>query len=440
MLAATAMAQQPEILTLEQCCQMAIENNTAMKTALDKAEAAKWVSRNALTNYFPNITAGGVTYTTNKGLLQYDFGISLEQIGLGTLGGLLGSMGLPTGFSHDFQLAKKGTLAGVNLVQPIFMGGRIINGNRLAHVGQEVARLESERTRNEVMLQVEEYYWKLATLNAKKQTVAQLMEMLDTLTQYVGTYVDAGVANRNDLLQVKLKRNQMASNMVDLDNGIYLVRMALSQYIGRGPLGNVDVAPAPANHNVPELPLEYYVDPAQAVTNTPAYGLLQQSVKASELQQKIAVGDNLPVVAGGAGYFYEHLFKQDHGFGALYLTVSVPITAWWGGSYNIKRRQVETRMARANMEDKTQLLMINMANAWNDIVSARDKIAIAVESMGQAEDNLNLNRAYYEAGMVTLTDLLQAQALYKNSCDEYVEAYGNFMIKTLQYRQASGQE
>ena len=60
--------------------------------------------------------------------------------------------------------------------------------------------------------------------------------------------------------------------------------------------------------------------------------------------------------------------------------------------------------------------------------------------MAQASENLRLNKAYYEAGMVTMTDLLEAETLYKNTQDDYIEAYGNFQLKTLLYKQATGQE
>lgn len=403
-----------------------------MRNSLDKVEASTMVSRYAFTKYFPNISAEGFAFKTNKGALQYTLDIPLGPVGE--------ALGIGQNFTYDIRLLKKGSAASLNLLQPIFMGGRIYYGNKLAHVGEDVAKLEHVRTRQEVTLKVEEYYWKLATLNAKRETVLEVIAMLDTLTAYVQSYVDAGVTTMNDLLQVKLKRNQMASNLVDLDNGRSLLRMALAQYIGQGYGSDIDVEASPREKVLPDLPLDYYMNPENTVGNTPSYGLLNSAVKASEIQEKMAVGDNLPIIAGGAGYFYEHILGQDHTFGAIYLTVAVPITDWWGGSYNIKKRRIETRMAKNQLEDASQLLMINMTNSWNDIVSARDKISIALESITQAEENLRLNKAYYEAGIVNLTDLLEAQALYKSSNDEYVESYGNFKIKTLNYRQATGQE
>ena len=50
--------------------------------------------------------------------------------------------------------------------------GQIVNGNKLAKVGEEVARIRKRQSADLVQLQTETIYWKLVTLNATKQTLA----------------------------------------------------------------------------------------------------------------------------------------------------------------------------------------------------------------------------------------------------------------------------
>ena len=50
----------------------------------------------------------------------------------------LAAMGSPI----SMTMMKNGTIAGVTAVQPIFAGGQIINGNKLAKVGEDVSRLQ----------------------------------------------------------------------------------------------------------------------------------------------------------------------------------------------------------------------------------------------------------------------------------------------------------
>ncbi len=414
-------------LTLEECVDLALENNARMRTAEYTLKASRETSREAFTKYFPSISAAGAAFTANHGMLQHRFTLPLSMLGMG-----LDDM------DFNLRLIKKGSFGGINLVQPVFLGGRIVNGNKLAHVGEEVSRLQQRQTADEVRHDVEQYYWQLVSLHSKHNTLEGVIAMLDTLTGQVQSYVDAGLTTTNDLLEVKLKRNEMLVARAELDNGISVMRMLLSQYVGKGITGSVDVATDIEAGVVPEFPYDIYRAPEDCLDQTVGHGLLAQNVKAKELEQRIAVGNNLPMVAAGAGYNYEHLMEQGHSFANVYVTVSVPLTDWWGGSHNIKKKKLETQIARTQLEDNSQLLMIAMANAWNDLTTSYTQMQIAKESITQSEENLRLNKNFYNAGTTTITDLLNAQTLYLQSQDKFVEAYGQFQIKKLAYLQATG--
>ncbi len=422
-----APALQAQQLTLDECVALALENNARMRTAEFSFRASQETSREAFTKYFPSISLAGAAFAANHGMLRHDFNIPLSAL----------DPELP---DMDFELSmlKKGTLAGVNLVQPVFLGGRIVNGNRLAHVGEEVGRLEKRRAADEVRRDVEQYYWQLVSLHSKHATVDAAIAMLDTLASQVQVFVNAGITTTNDLLEVKLKRNEMLVARTELDNGISVVKMLLSQSVGKGTTGSVDVASDIEPGDMPEFPHDLYRAPQDCLDQTVGHGLLTQNVKAKELEHKMAVGSNLPMVAAGAGYNYEHILGQGHSFGTVYVTVSVPLTDWWGGSHNMKKKKLETEMARTQLEDSSELLMIAMTNAWNDLNTSYTQMQIARESIDQAQENLRLNRNFYDAGTVTVTDLLDAQTLLRRSQDEFVDAYGKFQLKKLAYLQATG--
>lgn len=414
-------------LSLEECVSLALENNARMRTADYSMKASRETALEAFTNYFPSVSASGAAFTANHGMLQHSFTLPLSMLG-------------PDFKDLDYNLSvlKKGSVAGINLLQPIFLGGRIVNGNRLARVGEEVSRLQYRQTTDEVRSNVEQYYWQLVSLHSKHRTLETVIAMLDTLTSQVQSYVDAGITTNNDLLEVKLKRNEMLVNRSELDNGISVMRMLLSQYVGKGTTGSIDVSSEIQLGNIPMFPQEIYRTPEDCLEQTVGHGLLSQNVKAKELEQKLAIGSNLPMVAAGASYNYEHLLDQGHTFANLYVTVSIPITDWWGGSHNMKKKKLETQIARTQLEDNSQLLMIAMTNAWNDLTTSYTQMQIAKESITQSAENLRLNQNFYKAGIVTVSDLLDAQTLYLQSQDKFVDAYGQFQIKKLAYLQATG--
>ena len=402
-------------LSLEQCRRMALCGNASTKTAVNNIKAAKETSDEAFTRYFPDISASGMSFWANHDIIQYNV-MDMFQLGM----------------------VKKGVAAGVTAVQPIFAGGQIVNGNALAHLGEQVAELKKQQTDEEVLASVDQYYWKLVSLHSQKETLASLIEMLDTLTYQTQAAVDAGVTLKNDLLKVELQRNDFKATMIDLDNGIALCSNLLGQYIGAG-LRPVNVTERVAVGDLPEFAYDMWRNPQDAVSNTPAYGMLNSAIRAAELEKKMTIGSNLPTVGLGAGWYYHTLLEQKHNFGAVFIAVNVPLSGWWGGSHAIKKKNLELQNARIQFEDGQEMLQIAMRDAWDNLTSAYRKMENAHEAIGQADENLRLNQNYYNVGVSTITDLLDAQTLYRRACDQYIAAYSDYKVKSTEYLKATGQ-
>lgn len=403
--------------TLDECRELALRNNVAVRNAANNVEAARQERKEAFTKYFPTVSASGAAYNANKGLLEMDMSPEMQM-----------------------SLAKNGIMGGITATQPLFAGGQIVNANKLARVGEEASRYQREQSENEVELTVEQYYWQVVTLKEKRKTLLSLREMLERLQRDVEVAVGAGVTNRNDLLQVQLKKNDVESNLVNLENNLSLSRMVLAQYMGCGEGEEVDVEDAPfASDEVPAFPMELRRDHEASLALTPEYRLLQSNVKASKLQKRLAVGKNLPSVAIGAGYMYDDLMDHSHPFGIAFATVSVPLSGWWGGSHAIKKQKLRLRNAENQLADNSERLVIRMQKAWNDLEDAYKQILIARESIGQSTENLRLNEDYYRAGTTTMSDLLDAQTMFRQSHDRYVEACSQYNLKIVEYRQATGQ-
>lgn len=425
-------------LTLEECRRLAVENNASVRVAEGNRQVASEVSKEAFTKYFPNVGANWLGFRSNKGVVEYILP-SLGQLLPPGVDALIPPQfsGMANQSLGEIEMIKKGWTGSVYAIQPIFMGGQIINGNKLAHVGEEVASLQKENIVDEVIVTTEKYYWQIVTLQSKKLTLKSVLAMVDTLEYQVDVAVKAGVAMPNDLLKVRLQRNELKAAMVDLDNGLTLATNLLAQYVGLSG-DSIVITEEKTPAEVPEYPFGVFMEPAQALPSTADYRLLQQNVKAAELKTKLAVGENLPKVGLGAGWMYDDLINRKHNFAAVMLTVSVPVSDWWGGSHKIKKSKIEARNARIQQEDLSQMLVLKMQNAWDDLTASHRKLTIANEAIGQATENLRLNENYYRVGVSTISDLLDAQTLYRKSLDRYTEAYGSYRLSHVRYLQAIG--
>ena len=423
--------------TLEQLKDAAFRNNITVRNAQRSVEAAQQQRKEAFTKYFPNVSGTGFWFNANKGMAQTT--VNPSEIMSPEIGASLAQIFPPEALAAlanpiSISMMKNGTIGSLMALQPVFAGGQIINGNKLAKVGEDVSRLQLQLSENEVEKTTEQYFWQLASLQEKMKTINAVDTLLADIHKDVDVAVRAGVAMRNDLLQVQLRQNDVESQRLKLQNGISIVRMLLAQYCG------LDQTEFTLDYQT-ELssPLPQKQDHSQALLGTAEYQLLGKQVEATSLQKKMTVGQNLPSVAVGAGYNYHNLLENDHTFGMVFATVSVPITDWWGGSHAIKRKKIEYQKAVDEQHDKAQLLQIRMQNAWNNVEEARQQLDIAKRSIEQAEENLRLNRNFYRAGTSKMSDLLEAQLLYQQSLDRRTDAYADYQNKLLEYRQATGQ-
>lgn len=408
---ATASAQRT--FTLDECLERALSNNVRMRNAENEIRMAEHDRKNAFTRYFPSVSASGGGFIANKGLMELNMGPDMSM-----------------------SMMKDGVVGGVSATLPLFAGGQIVNGNKLAKVSEEVSRTRYRLSENEVRLTTENYYWQVVTLKEKLRTLEVVEARLDTLTRDVEAAVQAGVMTRNDLLQVQLRQNEIKSNRLNVENALALSRELLAQYMGMG-LDSVDVAYA-MEGRLPEEPAGLFLPPESALPRTGEYDLLRQNLEATRLQKKIAVGKNLPTVAIGGGYYYDDLLDVGMDFWVGFATVSVPLSGWWGGSHDIKKQKLQVKNAENQLNDQSEMLMIRMRQSWNDLNDAYKQVGIALTSIDQATENLRMQSDYYAAGTCTMSDLLDAQTLFQQSRDKYVEAYAQYEVKKREYLQATG--
>lgn len=430
-LPATAAAQ--KAYSLEECVAIALESNAALRQADGNVEAAGAKRQEAVTNFFPQVSAQGGAFVAKDGLIKYDMSDAVSQIA--PLLSQDQQMAL-AGMDPEMELCKKGVAASVSAMQPLFMGGRVVNGNRLAKVGEEASRQRRRQTESEVRTEVEGYFWQIVTVRAKLQTLTAVEAQLDQVSHDAEVAVSAGVRNRNDLLQVKLKQNDVRVARLQAEGALSVLRIMLATSMGL----EADSADAAyeLTYSLPDSPAAIYADPASALAQTPEYALLQAQEQACQLQSKMTTGESLPQVAVGGAISYNNILDGSATNVVGMVTVRVPLSDWWGGSRAIKGKRIEADNATIEKNDKARQLKARMTQAWTELTTAYGRLSIALESIDQSQENLRLNTDYYRAGTATMSELLDAQTLYQQSRDAYAEALQAYQTARRQYLQATG--
>lgn len=416
----SAATAQPQPMTLEECREAALEHNRTLRGSRLELEAARQTRREALTGYFPQISATGGVFQAQHGLVQADFSVTLPQ---------MGTLPMP------LSLVKRGIMGGITAVQPVFAGLKIVNGNRLARVGEEVGRLQLEKTRAEVCEKTDTYFWQIASLRDNLKTLDAVERQLKEIHRQVELSVEAGLVTTNDLLRVELRQQEIASNRLKAENGLRVTRMLLAQFIGAD-LHAFDTAEG--GFTAIQTPATYYVPAEEAVDRRAEYRLAEKNVEAGKYRKRIERGKRLPTVGVGAGYLYYNVTDKDVDDGLVFAQVSIPISDWWGGAHAIKKARTEELQAENRREEAREMLIVEIEKTWCEVQESYAQILLMQRSVASATENLRQNRAFYEAGTATLTDLLDAETLFTRSRNDLTSACASYRTSLARYRRVTG--
>ena len=425
-------------LTLAECQRLALANNVAMKISRLEQAAAAYIRIKARTNYFPDVSAGAIYFDASKALME-----------INTAGGNLpvydgNPLHLPTATQFAYfpssttSLLQEGKIGYIDILQPIYSGGRILNGNRLASLAEDVSGEKSKLVAKEIQLKTEEQYWQIVSLADKKGTVDKYEELLHRLSGQVEDAFASGLVMRNDVLKVKLKQSEVLLKKSKLENGRKLAMMAFCQYIGI-PFDSTLVLAA----SWPKIdsPASYYVDPQTTLRNRSEYRLLEKSLRAEKLQTRMKRGEWMPQVGIGSRTMVTKFDEGNRRTMAVFFgMISIPISDWIGGAAELEERSVKEEIAATNLQNHSELLLLQMEKAWQDFNDSYRQVQLNEEAKAQAEENLKVNEDSYRNGLTSITDLLEAQALVQQSVDGFIDSHVDYIIKQRRYVQMINEE
>lgn len=427
-----------QTLTIEQSKELALQNSRSIKNSKIETSAARETKKEAYTKYFPSASASVFAMQAINPLLE----VNMPGGNLPVYDGNPANLAAATQFSYfpgaNISLFNQMGLGAVNILQPVYAGNKIKTANQLASLNIDVKQHQQKINANEALIKTEQQYWQVVSILEKQKTLQNYEIFLESMYKQVNNAYKAGMIIKNDLLKVQISQSELKVNKNKLENGKKLALMQFSQTIGIPYSADIHL-----NSDLlePQPPAVFYETSSNAVKLRSEYVLLEKSVQASELQQKLTKGDYLPQLGIGAtGYYLDPLLKGQKGNfnGLLYASLSIPITDWWGAKHKMKEQEYRTQISENNRAENIELLGLQIEKSWTDLNESYDKISLLKETLQQAEENVRVNKNSYDNGLIQLSDLLEAQAIKVETEDKLTEAKTQYKINVTNYLQATG--
>lgn len=415
---------QEQVYSLEECIQMATASNELLKAEELKIDMAKAKKGEVGVNFFPKVSLGAAYSHIEDPLQPIDWDHAL--LGLGQY--------LPEKIKDKTAIDLGNTRVGtVSFVQPIFMGGKIINGYKMASSAVDLAGIMMETKERELELSVEETYWQVVTLSSKLELATKLTALLDEAVANVDLAVKEGVATEADALSIRVKQSDANQLRLKVENGLSLSKMLLAQKCGLGLESDYRLADEvtldTARNEVIDTPiLLSEQEISGGIDARPEVRALETADKIFAAKERVELADALPkvVLLGGYTTINPNLFAgmQDEYGGSWHVAVGlqIPLTDIYTGitkrkgaaaERGIKQRQLTDAREKINLQ--IHQLLLNNQEAYKQLSAAKLSLSSADETLRQAQLG-------YKEGVIPLLVLTEAQTSWSAAYDSYIDA------------------
>ena len=341
-------------------------------------------------------------------------------------------------------------MAGINLTQPIYAGGKIVAANKMASVGQDIYRQQLRATRMDVIADAEKTYWTYVGVLEKVEMTKSYLALMDSIYEMTNNSVEIGMTNRQSLLRVNTRRSEILYRLNQAQAGADICRMALCRVIGVSDTTSIHPTESIVINDI--LPVMN-----DDVSNRPEAIMLDKSIEIKKHEVTMTRADFLPVVGLQLGWSaYGNLKMKgwsqdemgnpfpytsttnDNGFSGI-LSVQIPLFHWGEGIKKVRHAKLDVENARLSLQRNTKLMQLEARQNYSNIVTGLELITSADKAMNEANENLRMMREQYEVGLNTLTDLLEAQSQWQSSYSNLIEAQTQYRINQVEYLRSIGE-
>ena len=428
-----------ELLTLDQCRQLALDNNKRMVAASKQTQAAHYTVKSYKGNFFPNFIASGTgLYSTADGTFNIPGG------NLPTF--LPDANGQPTpngGFAYfpgiDLNYKVRTVwMGGIQVEQPIFMGGKILAAYRMATLGKQMAQLNENLTATEVILETDQAYALMVKAQEMNKVAESYHAVLQELMKNVQSAYKHGLKSKNDVLKVQVKLNESELSIRKAENALRLANMNLCHLIGKPLTETLQISD---DFPVIEQAFETQIND---ITARPEYSLLNKQVDMAKQQVKLSRSELLPQVGIRGSYDYIHGLKVneqtlfDKGNFSVMLNVTIPLFHFGERINKVRASKAQLEQVRMEQADLNEKMYLELTQAANNLDEAKLQTALADRSLEQADENRLISKGEYDAGLEPLSDHLEAQALWQQAYETKVDAHFQLYLSYVKYLKSAG--
>ena len=405
-----------EQLTLTQAVEIALRTNPSMKVTAAGRQLADAQLQEARTGRWPSLQAAETFTSSNNPV--FVFGTLLEQGRFGPENFAIDSLNHPNAI-NNFRSA-------LTLRLPLFDQRQTETRTAQARIAQQEADQQTEMAAQQLRFAVIRTFYGLLLAQARLEVSDEAVKTAEADVKRARDIFESGLVVQSDLLAAEVQLSEFRQQQIQAKGDLITAMAALNTAMGlpvesgRQPMGQL------VERSFPTESVETLSE--QALQDRPDYQRAVLSARASEVRSRGARGEWLPrvdaFVTAGASGRYVAGGSGDYAAGA-----SVTFNVFDAGrKARIDQSRAAESIANAEQEQLANQIRFEVMRAYQQYVSARERMAVVAQITAQATETLRMVQDRYHAGLTTITELLRAQtALVRARSDVLAARYDQYV-------------
>lgn len=416
------LSLQAEPLNMERAEQIALAQNIQIELANKALQKSELSLYEAIGSALPTLSGYG-QYTKNQ-----EIPITVIEFNGVPMTVRMGSVFSSTG--------------GASLSQPLFTGGMIYHGFKIAKQGVDVAKLSKDQKEQEVILTVRTLYNQIGLMESLIQATQQSLESATVNLEVVKKKKEVGTANQFEVLQAQVKYQSLLPNLVNLKNQKSNLLTNFYTFL------NIDNPEAYEINGLLTIENNPFSNRTLAELKQIALSqrlelrMLDSQKKINAIQKKMAIGQGLPMVSVSAD-----IRQQAQGNTAsdlnyyrsrsTSLSVSVPLFSGGRKIVGIQRANITLKETDLQYQQMVDFIKADVESAFLTVTETESSIEANLKLVEQAKEALRLAKLMYENGSVTQLEVLNAESMLLQSESAYYSSIFQYNLAVNQLKKST---
>lgn len=426
-------ANPPEELTLDNCLDLATKNSPDLKAAAKSVLIAQTMVEEVQGGFWPKFDYAVFANQAERSIYPYPAQMAIDPI----YEYLYGSKYSP--------LASK-EMSGFNLslTQPLYLGGKLTAGLKLAQAQLNIARENEAKAKQQLTFQVKQAFYQ-AWLAEQMLKVAQAS--LDDLEQHVLTvtnYFEVGTVSKYELLRARVQRDSLKPQVIAAQNGVKLAKLNLATIIGLSQDEPYLITYDVRKLQVPEkIQLELKQVLEVAYRNRPEIHQIEQAREISQLQLNLAEAGYKPTMAlvgqyTGASMNYDPYDWTENKYWSLTLSISGNFFSGFSTAAKVKGSKENIELTDIKETKLRDMIRLDVEQSVHSLTESLETIRANKSNIDLAKETLELTQARFEEGMATTMDVMDSQLAVDQALNGYYRGVALYLTAEAKVDLATG--